>query len=250
MSSTSVPVGALTIDELAGRVGMTVRNLREWKTLGLLPAAEMHGRVGYYDESVVALVEQIQKLHAEGFPLELISRMLESAGDSAGDVMRLADALRAPFRESAPPLVDVEELRHRWGSRVDEGIARACEVGLMRERPDGRLEYTSARVAEIGDQLHGLGLTMGETLNATADIRRHLDAIAEVFEGVWRNHVWEPFVSAGSPEGGLGAVEATVAAVQPMATDAVMALFTVAMEARIEQGIARELQRVSPTASD
>ena len=28
----------LTIDELARRVGMTVRNLREWRALGLLPA--------------------------------------------------------------------------------------------------------------------------------------------------------------------------------------------------------------------
>ena len=32
----------LTIDELARRVGMTVRNLREWRTLGLLPAAEIN----------------------------------------------------------------------------------------------------------------------------------------------------------------------------------------------------------------
>ncbi|MGH7856147.1 MAG: MerR family transcriptional regulator, partial [Candidatus Binatia bacterium] len=46
----SQPVGddALTIDELAKGVGMTVRNLREWRTLGLLPPAEMRGRVGYY----------------------------------------------------------------------------------------------------------------------------------------------------------------------------------------------------------
>lgn len=249
MSSTSTSSG-LTIDELAQRVGMTVRNLREWKTLGLLPAAEMRGRVGYYDEAVVAQVEQIQKLHAEGFPLELISRMLESAGESAGDVMRLADSLRAPFREPAPPLVEVSELQRRWGSDFERGLVRARDVGLIRGRPDGRLEYTSSRVAEIGLQLHALGLTMDETLDATASIRAHLDAIAELFEQVWRDHVWEPFLAAGSPEAGLEAVQAAVAQVQPMATDAVLALFTVAMEARIETGIARELERVSSTGAD
>src|SRR5438874_12291061 len=43
----------LTIDELARGVGMSVRNLREWRALGLLPAPEMRGRVGYYDPSQV-----------------------------------------------------------------------------------------------------------------------------------------------------------------------------------------------------
>ena len=36
---------ALTIDELATRAGMSVRNLREWHGLGLIPDAEMRGRV-------------------------------------------------------------------------------------------------------------------------------------------------------------------------------------------------------------
>src|SRR3954451_2503282 len=85
---------ALTVAELAERVGMTVRNLREWKTLGLLPAAEMRGRIGYYPPEVVERVERIQKLHSEGFTLELIGRMLD-AGD---EVMRLAETLRAPVR--------------------------------------------------------------------------------------------------------------------------------------------------------
>src|SRR3954453_17102425 len=90
---------ALTIEELAERVGMTVRNLREWKTLGLMPPAEIRGRTGYYSLAVVELVERIQRLHAEGFTLELIARMLEAGGDAAGEVMQLAAALRAPGDE-------------------------------------------------------------------------------------------------------------------------------------------------------
>ncbi len=76
----------LTIDELAQRVGMTVRNLREWRTLGLLPPAEMRGRTGYYDASVEARIKGIQKLHADGFTLELIRRMLETSGESSDEV--------------------------------------------------------------------------------------------------------------------------------------------------------------------
>src|SRR3712207_3736395 len=92
---------ALTIDQLADRLGMTVRNLREWRTLGLLPRAEMRGRVGYYSDEVVDRLERVQKLHAAGFTLELIARMLDAGGD---EVMRLAATLRAPV--AFDPTVD------------------------------------------------------------------------------------------------------------------------------------------------
>lgn len=36
----------LTIDQLAQRVAMTARNIREWQTLGLVPPPEKRGRVG------------------------------------------------------------------------------------------------------------------------------------------------------------------------------------------------------------
>ena len=38
----------LTIDELAQRLGMTTRNIREYQALGLLPPPRKRGRSGYY----------------------------------------------------------------------------------------------------------------------------------------------------------------------------------------------------------
>ena len=93
----------LTINELAERVGMTVRNLREWRSLGLLPRAEMRGRVGYYAPAVVDRIERIKKLHAEGFTLELIGRMLDAGGDAGDEVMPLAETLRARFARARYP---------------------------------------------------------------------------------------------------------------------------------------------------
>ncbi len=191
---------AITVDELAARTGMTVRNLREWRTLGLLPAAELRGRVGYYDPALVERVQQIQKLHAEGFTLELIRKMLDAGGE---DVMRLAGALRAPFRTAE----------------------------------------ASVRIAQIGDELRALGLSDEQLLEATATIREHADGIAELFERVWYEHIWDPFVEAGMPEERLAELGGQLSHVQPLALDAVVAIFTVAMEARIEKGIARELGR-------
>jgi DNA-binding transcriptional MerR regulator len=236
---------SLTIDELAQRVGMTVRNLREWRTLGLLPRAEIRGRVGYYDPAVVARIEGIQRLHAEGFPLELIRRMLDMSGDLGDEVMRFAGALRAPFREQDAPVVDLAEWESRWGASGPDDLHRALELGLIRERADGRLEFASARVARVGEALHALGLSLQEILDATAEIRANADRIADLFEQVWLRHVWQPFIDAGMPEDSLPRLQETLAQVQPLAMDAVVALFTVAMEAKIEEGIAREVARAA-----
>jgi DNA-binding transcriptional MerR regulator len=204
---------ALTIQELAERVGMSVRNLREWRTLGLLPRATMRGRVGYYGPEVLDRVGRIQRLHAEGFTLDLISRMLDAGGDAGDEVIRLAATLHAPY--------DTE----------------AAAAGAP---PD-------QRIAQITASLDEFGLTARQISEATARIREHVEAIAEVFEQVWRDSIWEPFVEAGMPDAELPRIQAAAARVKPLALEAVVAQFTLAMEAQIERGIARELDRANST---
>src|SRR4051794_34695752 len=50
----------LTIDELAQRTGMTVRNIRAHQSRGLLPPPEVRGRTGFYGPDHVARIELIQ----------------------------------------------------------------------------------------------------------------------------------------------------------------------------------------------
>ena len=201
---------AITIDELAERVGMTVRNLREWRTLGLLPRAEMRGRVGHYSPAVVERVERIQKLHGEGFTLELIARMLDAGGEAADEVMRLAGALRAP---------------------VTEEVAAA--------------EPATDRLARISASLEELGLSLDQVLDATARVQAHAEGMAQIFEQIWMEHIWEPFIEAGMPEEELPRIQETAMRVKPLALEAVSALFTVAMDGQIEKGIAREVGRAA-----
>jgi DNA-binding transcriptional MerR regulator len=188
---------ALTIDELADRVGMTVRNLREWRTLGLLPKAEMRGRVGYYPQDVVERIERVRRLHSAGFTLELIARMLDASGDAVDEVVRLAQTLRAPVLLEAPDL----------------------------------------------DRLAGIGVSEATALEALADVREHAEAIAAIFERVWMEEIWEPFVAAGRPDAELERIQLAAAEVKPLALEAVVAVFAGAMDAQIERGIAREMMR-------
>jgi DNA-binding transcriptional MerR regulator len=200
----------LTIDELAARVGMTVRNLREWRTLGLLPRAELRGRVGYYAPEVVDRLMRIKQLHAEGFTLELISRMLTAGGDAGDEVMRLAATLRAPFSLEAP-------------------AASSPAAGVTR----------------LHQSLERLGLSEEQVLPALSKIKAHTDQIAEIFEQVWMVDVWEPFVASGMPEDELAHIQDTAAHVKPLALETVTAVFAASMESQIERGIARELARAT-----
>jgi DNA-binding transcriptional MerR regulator len=236
---------SLTIDEVARAVDMTVRNLREWRALGLLPAPEMRGRVGYYDASLVDRIRTIQRLRSEGFTLELIRRLLESGGDEADDAVRFAGSMRGPFREEHPPLADLEALGRQWGVTDPTMLQRAVELGLLRARQDGSYEFTSTRVARVGEALNRLGLSVTETLEATAEIRAHADGVADLFNRVWMAHVWEPFVEAGMPEDRWPQIQATLEEVQPIAFDAIVGLFGVAMEAKIDAGIAAEIERAA-----
>lgn len=201
MTESSVKVG-LTIDELAREVDMTVRNLREWRALGLLPAPEMRGRVGYYDRATVDRLKRVRQLHAEGFPLDLIRRLLETGGDS-DEAMSFAHQLRAPFR--GPP------------ADADAGFET-------------------------------LGLSADEAAQATTELRAHADGIADLFHRLWLKHVWDPWVEAEQPPERWPEIRATAEALQPHATDAVLAAFRAAMDTKIQDGIALELERAEREA--
>src|SRR2546421_8300041 len=59
----------LTIEQLAAEVGMSVRNIRNHHSRGLLPAPEVRARVGFYGAEHVARLRLILDLQADGFNL-------------------------------------------------------------------------------------------------------------------------------------------------------------------------------------
>src|SRR3954466_7858676 len=90
---------SMTIDELARRTGMTVRNIRAHQSRGLLPAPVVRGRTGFYGPEHEERITSIRELQADGFKLEAIGRLLESAGGSSEEVLRFTRALKAPFED-------------------------------------------------------------------------------------------------------------------------------------------------------
>src|SRR3954452_25540123 len=162
----------LTIDELARRTGMTVRNLRAHQSRGLLPAPEVRGRTGYYGPEHVARVELIRELQGEGFNLEAIRRLLEGSQGSSNEVLRFARAVREPFEDEEPEIVTAQELAEQFGGTDPELLERAEELGLLRDLGEGRYEQISPRLARAGTELTRLGVPAADALELVARIRR------------------------------------------------------------------------------
>src|SRR4051795_11035319 len=107
---------SMTIDELARRTSMTVRNIRAHQSRGLVPPPEVRGRTGYYGPEHVARIDLIRELQSEGFNLESIRRLLSDAGSISDEVLRFTRALREPFEDEEPQIVEAAELAARWQS--------------------------------------------------------------------------------------------------------------------------------------
>src|ERR1700716_4055937 len=105
----------LTIEQLAGETAMSVRNIRNHHTRGLLPPPEVRARVGYYSSEHVARLRLIQDLQADGFNLAAIERLLSGSDGLAGRLLGLRAAVTAPFEPETPEVVTGAELRERFG---------------------------------------------------------------------------------------------------------------------------------------
>lgn len=231
----------LTIDQLAHRTGMTARNIRAHQSRGLLPAPEVRGRTGYYGPEHVARIELIKELQGEGLNLELIRRLLQSANGSSAEVLSFTRALRAPFGDEQPEIVDAEELARRWGTTDTALLRRAEKLGLLRPVGHGRYEEPSPRLVRAGEELAALGMAPEEALEVAASLRRHADSVARTFVKLFLDGVWKPFDRAGQPEEGWPRVHEALARLRPLASESLLAVFQLAMDDAVEEALGREL---------
>ena len=239
----------ITIDELAQRTRMTVRNIRAYQSRGLVQPPTLRGRTGYYGDEHVARIELIRELQAEGFNLEAIRRLLEEAGGETDEVLRFTRAVREPFEGEEPREVGIDELTERWGDRADARILRrALELGLLREVGEGRYEERSPRLSEAGLELARLGIDAETGLDVIASARRHAEGVAEAYVQLFLNEIWKPFVEAGRPEERWQEVRDAIERLRPLATEVLVAVFGLAMTEATERAFGRELELIREEA--
>ena len=241
----------LTIDELARRTGMTVRNIRAHQARGLIPGPELVGRTGYYGEEHLQRLEVVKDLQAQGFNLEGIRQLLDGAGENREDALGFTRALREPFADEAPRETTFDELLERWGDLADlKMLRRAASLGLIRSLGGARLEERSPRLSEAGIELARIGISAERALDTVELIQRHVDAIAEAYVRLFLEEVWQPFEAAGRPPERWPEVREALERLRPLANQAVVAIFGLAMGDHVDEAFGREAARMAAGMQD
>ena len=235
--------GEMTIRQLAERTGMTVRNIRAHQTRGLLPPPTVRGRTGYYGEEHVARIELTREMQADGLNLEAIRRVLDGGDGSASAIFDFTRALRAPFEDEVPEIVEAEELAGIWGGGADPKLTRRAEkLGILRSLPDGRVEVISPRLLSAAVELAELGVGAEGALVTAEKLRRHADGVARAFVGLFVKEIWQPFDRAGRPEGEWPRMSEALERMRPLAAGALLASFQIAMGEAVEKESERTLR--------
>jgi DNA-binding transcriptional MerR regulator len=242
----TVESGVLTIDELAARVGMTVRNVRAHQSRGLLPPPEVRGRTGYYGADHVARLELIKELQADGFNLSAIRRLIEASGGDTSQVLRFTRTVRASFEEEEPEVVELPELVERFGEEADPSLLeRALRVGVLRPLGEGRFEERSPRLARAGDELRRLGVPAPRAMDLLERLHTHADGVARAYVELFLEEVWEPFEAAGRPAERWPEVEQALERLRPLAAETLLAMFGLVMAERVEEAVEQQIERVA-----
>jgi len=239
---------SLTIDELAQRVGMTVRNVRAHQSRGLLPPPEVRGRTGYYGDDHVARLELIKDMQADGFNLRAVRHALDALPAGAGpEALAFRRRVVAPWSDEEPELMDRSALVSLLGPGADEGaFDEAVRLGIVRVLDEERVEVPAPSLVRAGASVVGLGVPLEDVLKLQREMNRHVSAVAKAFVRLYVEHVWHPFVTKGQPEELWPAVRDALDALQPLAGESLLATFRLAMEQATLDAVGTELSASQP----
>jgi DNA-binding transcriptional MerR regulator len=226
----------LTVDELAGRAGVTVRNLRAYAARGLLPPPRMVGRTGYYGREHLARLLLVREMLAEGYSLAMIERTLASAPPSASSAtLALHRALLAPWLPPEPEVTTGEELAARAGvPETSEAVDQLVELGIVERLGVGRLRVTDPALLTAGLQVVALGVPPSALIEAQTRVNEHVREIARIYVHMFLDTGWRSLLDELAPAERLDAVRATMAGLPPTAAQALLAAFRTEMARAVE----------------
>lgn len=221
----------LSIEALAARTGVTVRNIRAYTTGGLLPPPRLQGRLGLYGPDHVQRLTLIRELREQGFGIEAIRRIFTRAPASTWpDLLAVARSVSGSlFAEETPVVVSAQALATKWqGQMTPALLGRATRAGLMRELPDGQVQVLSPALGQVAEQLAALGLPLEAVIGMQETMVRTLRTVARR----WLRTLADSLLSGDTLDAGRAAQLLEKA--RPLATGAVQAAFPVILQQELD----------------
>ena len=229
-----MPDEELTVDQLAAKVGMTVRNVRAYAGRGLIPPPRLVGRTGYYGADHVARLTLVRELLGKGYTLAAVERMLSELPDGAM-ALGVFETLVNPWTPAEPEVLDEYQLADRAGVPHDPTvISQLVELGIAERQEDGLLRIPNPDLLRTGLEVIKLGVPMQAIFEMLPKLFTQADAIAKIYVELFRSTVWREFADAGLPPEGWPEIQRTLEHIIPLAGQALVAAFRESMAREIE----------------
>ena len=233
----------LTIEELAHESGMTVRNIRNHQSRGLLAPPEVVARVGYYGPQHVERLRLIREMQDDGFNLNAIKRLLSASPGSAEQLARFRNAIAQPDTAEAPEVISDAELTERFGGMDQRNRERAVSLGVLLPLGDGKYEVPAPAMLRAAEEAVARGVTMNAALSVVERLRSNSDAMARAFVRLFLDELWKPVRDSDEREERWPEVVEALERLRPVASETVLALFRQSLSAEMQVAFERELER-------
>jgi DNA-binding transcriptional MerR regulator len=229
----AAPDADLTIDQLAARAGMTVRNVRSHASRGLLPPPQLRGRTAYYGADHVARLQLITGLQQQGFSLAAIEAVVQQTpARSAEQALAFYRGILAPWQPEDPLEMSSAELAEWLGVEPQPAtLDRLHAEGTLEPLGADRVRIINPALLRAGAHAVRLGMPV--------------DAVMALRPELFRDTVWRDYVARGMPQGELSEVHGVVEALQPVAAQALLAAFRSAMPEAVEAFVREECERLA-----
>jgi DNA-binding transcriptional MerR regulator len=231
------PVTLLTLEELTGRVGMSVRNIRFYTSKGLVPPPLRRGRSGYYSSDHVARLQLVQELQGHGFTLSAIEKYLAGIpADATPADIALHRTMLAPWMADSREEMSRAELERRAGRSVsDDDLETLQALGVLAPCGRGRFRVSVSQLG-VGLGLLDLCYPIGAARAAHEVYTAHGRAIAEELYELFRTRVWPVYKEQGvSPE----RIQEVVERLKPLSINSLVRAYEAGMDETRRANIAR-----------
>jgi DNA-binding transcriptional MerR regulator len=227
----------LTIAELAARTRISVRTIRFYAGMGLIPPPAVRGRLGLYDERHVARLELVRDLQGLGFTLAAIEGYLARIPlDRSPEDLALHRALLAPWLPEQPETVDRAELEVRARRALDDDeLARLVALGVIRRDGTQTWTLTSPDMLDYGLSLLDAEMDFAVQLASQQIIERHTSALATELVALFHNTVLREYRERGRPPELRARLLALLQRLKPITVGGVVTNFQLAVNRAIRE---------------
>lgn len=248
MPTDAAPTEEFTVDELASRAQMTVRNVRAYAGRGLIDAPRLEGRTGYYSLKHLQRLQLIRQLLDRGYTLAAVEKAVQRAPDTAaGHALDLIELLDLPADDGADDIMSRDDLAALAGVARDDGLIEAMEkFGLVRwiEGDHEHVHLLHPTVVRSGAAAVAMGLSAETVISLFPLMQTRLKDVADAFVNAVGAEIIDPFITGGLPEDDWPRILASVESLIPIASQVTLGMFRGALQESIDTELEAKISRL------